>query len=186
LRERQLVDCSADEDAPFGTPCTSTCGSVYSLLFIPVFIFLSQTSVINLTIAVLIVNLRKLGKKVGKSGKAKITPHLSYDKLERVWITWMASSIRARRFRAVDQRHRMRVLARWLNQVPNTCVRLCVGAWVRVSVCATLCVSVCVCVCVCFYVRVSVCHAPAHTLAPLIPCSSPVLFLKSSLNDMRV
>ena len=77
LREQRLVDCSAEEDEPFETACVSSCGSVYSLLFIPIYIFLSQTSVINLTIAVLIVNLRKLGKKVGKSGKVMLFQSLT-------------------------------------------------------------------------------------------------------------
>jgi hypothetical protein len=88
LRELKLVDCSALKDVAFETPCRDTCGSVFSLLVIPIFIFLAQCTIINLVIAALIVNLRKLGKKVGRSGKARITKHLSYEKFGRVYITW--------------------------------------------------------------------------------------------------
>ena len=86
LREQRLVDCSAEEDEPFETACVSSCGSVYSLLFIPIYIFLTQTSVINLSIAVLIVNLRKLGKKVGKSGKVMLFQSLPSPLLASIFV----------------------------------------------------------------------------------------------------
>jgi hypothetical protein len=73
LRLERLVDCSSEEDMPFETPCVSTCGNVFMLFAIPIYIFLSQSTVLNLIVAILIVNMRSLDKKVGKTGKSRIT-----------------------------------------------------------------------------------------------------------------
>jgi hypothetical protein len=116
LREQRLVDCSALSDPSFETVCSNTCGSVGALFFIPFYIFLTQGILLNLVVVVLIINLHTIGKKKGRGGKAHITKNVTYDKLERIYITWMAGSIRLRRDREVNQRHRLRVLARWLHQ----------------------------------------------------------------------
>jgi len=43
------------------------------LFAIPIYIFLSQSTVLNLIVAILIVNMRSLDKKIGKTGKSRIT-----------------------------------------------------------------------------------------------------------------
>ena len=91
LRQERLVDCSALDDEPFETPCRDTCGSIFSLLVIPSFIFLSQGVILNLIVAVLIVNLRKLGRRIGHSGKARITKNVTFDKLGQIYVTWMVA-----------------------------------------------------------------------------------------------
>ena len=91
LRQERLVDCSALADEPFETPCRDTCGSIFSLLVIPSFIFLSQGVILNLIVAVLIVNLRKLGRRIGHSGKARITKNVTFDKLGQIYVTWMVA-----------------------------------------------------------------------------------------------
>ena len=93
LRQERLVDCSALADEPFETPCRDTCGSIFSLLVIPSFIFLSQGVILNLIVAVLIVNLRKLGRRIGHTGKARITKNVTFDKLGRIYVTWMVAPL---------------------------------------------------------------------------------------------
>ena len=73
LRSERLVDCSSKKDIPFEPPCVSTCGNVFMLFTIPIYIFLSQSTVLNLIVAILIVNMRCLDKKIGKSWKSRIT-----------------------------------------------------------------------------------------------------------------
>ena len=116
LREQRLVDCSAASDPSFETVCSNTCGSVGALFLIPFYIFLSQGIILNLVVVVLIINLRTMGKQKGRGGKAHITKNVTYDKLERIYVTWVAGSTRLRRHREVEQRHRLRVLSRWLHQ----------------------------------------------------------------------
>ena len=70
VRLERLVDCSAEGDPPFETACDGTCGSILSLLYIPIWIFVAQCAIVNLVVAVLIVKMRALGKRVGRTGMA--------------------------------------------------------------------------------------------------------------------